>query len=55
MKKIVSDIVEVDKNFNLTEIEAVLNNKFGEIVRWAIVEVNDEFYKISFSYELKEA
>lgn len=55
MKRIVSDVVEIDNTLNLTEIETILSDKFGDVVRWAIVEVNDEFYKISLSYELKEA
>lgn len=49
MKKILSDIVLVNKN---NDIEQYLNNNFGEIVRWAIVDVTESDYKISFSYEV---
>jgi hypothetical protein len=39
----------------LTDLEPLLSEKFGEIVRWAIIDSDDNVYKISFSYELKEA
>lgn len=52
MIKILSDIVYIDKS---TPIEQFLAKNYGEIVRWAIVEVSETHFKISFSYEVKEA
>lgn len=52
MSKILSDIAYINKEL---QIEPYLNDKYGEIVRWAIVDVLDDKYKISFSYEVKEA
>ena len=52
MVKILSEIIYIDKS---KPIEVTLVEKYGEIVRWAIVDVSDNEYKISFSYEVKEA
>ena len=52
MTKILSDTINIDRNLL---IENVLKDNYGEIVRWAIVEVNDNDYKVTFSYEVKEA
>jgi hypothetical protein len=52
MTKILSDTIYIDKSF---EIDTYLNENYGEIVRWAIVEVDESQYKIAFSYEVKEA
>ena len=52
MTSILSDSIYIDKSF---QIEAYLRDNYGEIVRWAIVEVNDKDYKVTFSYEVKEA
>lgn len=51
MTKILSDIVFVNRN---VQIEDYLKENFGEIVRWAIVDVAEDKLKISFSYEVKE-
>ena len=52
MTKILSDTIHIDKSY---KIEDYLAQYYGEIVRWAIVEVNDNDYKVTFSYETKEA
>ena len=52
MTKILSEIIYIDKS---KPIETTLVEKYGEIVRWAVVGVSDTEYKISFSYEVKEA
>jgi len=45
-----SDIVKVSKN--VTDFENVLSEICnGAIIRWAIIEVGGDFYKISFSYK----
>ena len=45
-----SDIVKVSKN--VIDFENVLSEICnGEIIRWAIIEVGDDFYKVSFSYK----
>lgn len=47
---IISDIVKISKD--ATDIEEVLYEICGgEIIRWAIVDVSDESYKINFSYK----
>lgn len=52
MTKILSDVVFIKKELH---IEQFLKENYGEIVRWAIVDVTDSDYKIAFSYEVKEA
>ena len=47
---IVSDVINIRKDWS--DIEESLSDVCGgEIIRWAIVEVSEEFYKISFSYK----
>lgn len=47
---IISDITKISKN--VTDIEKALSEITGaEIIRWAIVEVGQDFYKISYSYK----
>ena len=47
---IISDITKISKN--VTDIEMALCEICGgEIVRWAIIDITDEFYKISFAYK----
>ena len=47
---IISDIIKISKNVN--NIEKVLCEiSGGEIIRWAIIDVTSEFYKISFAYK----
>jgi hypothetical protein len=52
MTSILSDTIYIDKT---SQIETYLKDNYGEIVRWAIVEVTEDQYKIAFSYEAKEA
>lgn len=51
--KIISDIVKFDKNIELSteNIENLLTQKYGNILRWAITMVEHEFITITFTYE----
>ena len=50
-KNILTDVVTIDKNS--TEIEKELHNIFNaEIIRWAIVSVNETKIKVCCSYKL---
>ena len=54
MKKIISDTINID-NLDVisTEIiEDILQNNFKDIIRWAIVEIDDNSIKISVTYEI---
>ncbi len=57
MKQIISDIINIPKNKDIcTEyIESRLCGIYGEIIRWAIVDVSDENLKICVTYEKEEA
>ena len=47
---IVSDVINIRKD--CSDMEQSLSEVCsGEIIRWAIVEVSEEYYKISFSYK----
>lgn len=47
---IFSDITKISKN--VTYIEKALREVCGgEIIRWAIIGITDEFNKISFAYK----
>ena len=47
---IISDITKISKN--VKNIEKILHDICGgEVIRWAIVEVGKDFYKVSFSYK----
>ncbi len=47
--KLLSDICYVDKFEK--DIEEYLCANYGSVIRWAIVEVYDNKYKVSFTYE----
>lgn len=47
---IVSEVVEIEKIPDNTEIENALKKEGIEPLRWAIVEVTESSYKISVSY-----
>jgi hypothetical protein len=47
--KLLSDICYVDKS--VKDIEEYLCANYGSVIRWAIVEVYDNKYKVSFTYE----
>jgi hypothetical protein len=52
MKSVLFETVYVEKIFNNVEkIEEYLTKRYGSIVRWAIVNVDDNFFKITVSYE----
>lgn len=51
-KEIISDIVTIQlNNVNTSEIEKNLLLNYGEIIRWAIVDVDKNDLKISVTYE----
>lgn len=52
MKQIVSDIVYIDKTDkpDSNEIEHVLADKFGDVIRWAIIGITQDKLKICLSY-----
>lgn len=54
MKKIISDTINIYKpNVISTEIiEGILQNNFKDVIRWAIVEIDDNSIKISVTYEI---
>jgi hypothetical protein len=39
---------------DIKDIETYLEQNYGSIIRWAIVDVTDNMYKISFTYEQKK-
>jgi len=51
-KQIISEVVLIDKPDNLTteNIETVLNSRFGEVIRWAIIDVSGRNLKINLTY-----
>lgn len=52
MNKILSDVYLMKKNINIdtAQIEKELHQKFGDVIRWAIIESTDNDIKISVSY-----
>ena len=56
MTKVVSDIEYLDIIDNLSSkyIEEKLSDKYGSIVRWAIISVENKQLKICFTYEKGE-
>lgn len=49
-KSVISDITKISKD--VADIEKALFEITGaEIIRWAIIDVTSEFYKISFAYK----
>lgn len=50
VSSIVSDVINISKD--CLEIDKSLEEVCGgEIVRWAIIEVGVDYYKISYSYK----
>lgn len=51
--EIISEIVKLEKNldFSTENIETELTQKFGNVLRWAITKVDDNFITITFTYE----
>ena len=46
---LVSDTCYIDKS--VKNIEEYLTTKYGSVIRWAIVDVTEDNYKISFTFE----
>lgn len=52
MTSILSDTIYIDKKYCTTqEIEAILVKKYGSIIRWAVVEVEENRLKLTVTYE----
>lgn len=49
-KEIISDVIILNKMPN-EDIENYLNNKYKNIIRWAVIDVTDDNFKISITYE----
>lgn len=51
--EIISDIVKLEKNFDFSteNIENELNQRFGNVLRWAITKIDDNFITVTFTYE----
>lgn len=51
---ILSDVIKISKD--VPDVERELPKiSGGEIIRWAIIDVTEEFYKVSFSYKKQDA
>ena len=52
-ESVISDIIKVSRNVSDIEIELskILN---GDIIRWAIIDVGNEYYTISCSYTVSK-
>jgi len=49
-KTVLSDVLKISKD--VQDFETALSEICGgEIIRWAIINVTDKHYKISFSYK----
>lgn len=53
MTKILSEITYIDKKDNLSTeyIEQNLKTKYGELIRWAIIDIQSDRLKICLTYE----
>lgn len=53
MKQLISNtvIIELKGSIEDYDIESLLKDRYGEIVRWAIVAVENGKYKICLTYE----
>ena len=49
-----SDIVKIEKidNFDNNYVEQELAKKFANVVRWAIVEIDENSLTVSISFEM---
>lgn len=50
MKMIVSDIIWVETS-NPFDVEKTLISQYGKLIRWAIIDIQDNKFKICLSYE----
>ena len=50
--QIISEIIEIRQNDELEveNIELELKKKYQQLLRWAIVDINDKMYKVSLAY-----
>lgn len=39
---------------NITDVEAILTEKYNSVIRWAVVDIVDNVLKISFTYEKEQ-
>lgn len=51
--EIISEIVKLEQNFDFSteNIENELNQRFGNVLRWAITKIDDNFIIVTFTYE----
>lgn len=49
MRKLLSDTVYFD--ISVSDVEAELTKRYGSIVRWSVVEVEEDKIKVCFTYE----
>lgn len=51
--EIISEIVKLEQNFDFSteNIENELNQRFGNVLRWAITKIDDNFITVTFTYE----
>lgn len=56
-KDILTDVAYIPKIENPTTeyIENYLNTKYGNIIRWAVIDISDNKLKIDVTYENKRA
>lgn len=52
-KQIISETITMNKpeNLDTQTIEKALKDKFGELLRWAIIEISADTLKICVTYE----
>jgi len=53
LKQIITDITYIDKPGSVSTkvIEKTLTDRFGELIRWAVIEVLDDKLKVCLTYE----
>ncbi|MBD5403050.1 hypothetical protein HDR58_09715 [bacterium] len=51
--QIVSEVISIQKpdNMDVATIEEILQNTYGEIIRWAIIDIVEESLKINLTFE----
>ena len=54
MKQLVSDITYIEFNdfIDNIAIETTLKEKYGDIIRWAIVDISGNLLKITLTYKV---
>ena len=52
-KQILSETITIDKPEKVTvqSVENILKDKFGDVLRWAIIETGENTFKICLTYE----